>query len=445
MAKQKQVLHLRIEQDGKVLHRYLQGKDAFYIGKSHKNDVILIGEQFPKRHPLFVRKGDRYVMQLPPMADGEILAKNSRLRYADLIEHDLLPRGKGYFELEIKPGRMGYVFLNSTRIDYVYESKPVPTLDTSAFSPLHVFLKGLKEDLLFKTIAVFLFIINAGMLYALRDYMPEVKIQPIEKATQRLARFVLKAPEPPKPVTTSVASNEPTTEESASTEPKEPKKKESAKKDASPEPKKKVDPANLGVLALLGGTGESSSSNSVVDFLLNKDLATGLGEVTKSRKLTVGKSGTGTGGDEIDELLTSISTGGIDDILGGMDEEVETVSLSKKGEVQIERLGGVSGSEEAVGARNEQSLYEVLRANMGRLTYIYNKYLKRNPDFRGEMRVEVTIAANGRVVDVKLISSTMGNSEFEREILAAIRRFRYDPIASGTVKVVYPILFNRIQ
>ena len=226
--------------------------------------------------------------------------------------------------------------------------------------------------------------------------------------------------------------------------PKKAAPKKTPKKKAEAGQQKTVDPTNMGVLALLGGTGESNASNSVVDFLLSRDLATGLDEVTRTKKLTVGKSGSASD-DEVDDLLTTISTGGIDDILGNVGQEVETVTLSKKGEVQIEQLGGVSGSEEAVGARSEQSLYQVLRENMGRLTYIYNKYLKKNPNFRGELRVEVTIGADGRVTEVRIISSTMGNPSFEREILAAIRRFRYDPIATGSVKVIYPILFNRIQ
>ncbi len=446
MAKNRQqVLHLRIEQDGRVLHRYLKGKETFTVGKSPKNDLSLIGEHFPKQLPLFLPRGNGYLLQLPPHADGEILAKKSRLRYADLIEHGLLRRGKGCYQLEVRPGRMGYVILDGTRIDFVFEQKAPVMFKAAAFSPLHVFLKGLREDLLFKSIVLLLALLNAGALYALRDYVPARKVQPIEKATQRLARFVIKAPEPPAPVQAAVAMNEGGPEEGGVNEPKEPEAKEPTKKEASPQPKKRVDPSNMGVLALLGGTGESSSSNSVVDFLLSKDLATGLGEVTRSKKLTLGKSGSGGSDDQVDELLTSISTGGIDDLLGGIDDQVESVKLSKKGEVQIERLGGVSGSSEAVGARSEQSLYQVLRENMGRLTYIYNKYLKRNPNFRGEMRVEVTIGSDGRVTAVKLISSTMGDSNFEREILSAIRRFRYDPIPSGAVKVVYPILFNRIQ
>ncbi|RMD95419.1 MAG: hypothetical protein D6814_13200, partial [Calditrichaeota bacterium] len=245
MSKQNTILHLRIEQDGKVLHRYLNGKSPFYIGKSPKNDITLIGSQFPRRHPLFVPKGGYYVVQLPPMADGEILAKSSKLRFADLIEHELLPRGKGFYHLPIKPGRMGYIFLDSTRIDFVFEKKPVSLVKFPGFSPVRVFFKKLREDALFKGVVTLLLLINISGLYALRDYVPPPKKQAIEQATQRLAKFVIKAPEPPpkkpEPVlatnTPKGAKNEP-----EKAEPKQPDAKEPVKKEPVQPNKKTVDP-----------------------------------------------------------------------------------------------------------------------------------------------------------------------------------------------------------
>ena len=121
MSTDSQRLHLRIEQNGNVSHHYVKGKSAFYVGKNSKNDLALIGENYPKRHPLFLQKGKRYFLFLPPFAQGEIKANKSSLRFADLIEHDLLPRGRGFHTYEIKPGRMGYLFMDSARIYFLRE------------------------------------------------------------------------------------------------------------------------------------------------------------------------------------------------------------------------------------------------------------------------------------------------------------------------------------
>ena len=445
MSKEILVLHLRIEQNGTVQHYFLNGKKPFYIGKNPDNDLPLIGQQFPNRHPLFVPKSSGYTMRFPAFADGEIMAQNSTLRLSNLIEHDLLPKGNGYFSLDIMPGKMGYIFLDGARIDFAFENKPAPAPVEPfvGFDPLRVFIKSLKDDALFKGVVTALLLLNATALYNLRDYIPAAKERPaLEQATQRLARLVIKQPEvPPEPESRKInLAKETNTDSEAKS--KGPKPKRSPRRSAKP--KKAKNPSNLGVLALIGGSGQSNASNSVVDFLVSKDLAAGLSEVTSSKKLTVGRSGTG-GTDDTEDLLNSISSGSIDDIVGSMGNEVESVSLSKKGTVKVERLGSVSGSKEAVGARSEESLRDVLVQSMGRLTYIYNKYLKRNPKFRGELRLEITIASDGRVANVVVLSSSMGDPNFEREVVAAVRRFRYDPISRGSVKVVYPIVFSKVM
>ncbi|MFQ5633404.1 MAG: hypothetical protein ACE5I1_31950, partial [bacterium] len=176
MSTDSQILHLRIEQNGNVFHRYVKGKSAFYVGKSSKNDLALIGESYPKRHPLFLQKGRRYFLLLPPFAQGEIKANHSKLKFADIIEHDLLPRGRGFHTYEIKPGRMGYIFMDSARIDFLLErekSKEMaarPAIAFDGFNSRKVFWKHLKEDGLFKGTVAFLLILNIGALYGLRDY-----------------------------------------------------------------------------------------------------------------------------------------------------------------------------------------------------------------------------------------------------------------------------------
>jgi len=446
MSKEILVLHLRIEQNGTVQHHFLNGKKPFYIGKNPQNDLPLIGQQFPNRHPLFVPKSNGYTMRFPAFVDGEIKAQNSTLRLSSLVEHDLLPRGNGYFSLDIKPGKMGYIFLDGARIDFAFENKtaPAPVEPFAGFDPWRVFLKSLREDALFKGVVTALILLNSAVIYNLRDYIPAPKERPaLEQATQRLAKFVIKQPEqPPVPETRNINLAEETKTDANAAKAKGPKPKRSPKRSAAHQ--KAKNPSNLGVLALIGGTGQSNASNSVVDFLVSKDLAAGLNEVTSSKKLTVGRSGTGNSDDTAD-LLNSISSGNIDDIVGDIGSEVESVSLSKKGTVKVERLGSVKGSKEAVGARSEESLRDVLVQNMGRLTYIYNKYLKRNPEFRGELRLEVTIGQDGRVKNVIVLSSSMGNPNFEREIVAAVRHFRYDPISRGNVRVEYPIVFNKVM
>lgn len=445
MSMDSQILHLRIEQNGKIFHRYITGKKAFYVGKSSKNDLALIGEKYPNRHPLFLQKGKRYFLLLPPFAQGEVKANNSRLKFADLIEHDLLPRGKNFYTYEIKPGRMGFLFMDSARIDFLIEkakSKEMaarPAIAFEGFNSSRVFWKHLKEDALFKGIVAAMLLLNVGTLYALRDYIPAPKQKAdLDVVTQRLTRFVINTPTPPpEPVQatlsnrTEVPAEEPEQAEEQQPEPQKP-----------PEPvRKRPNPSNLGVLGLLTGSGESNQSNKVIDDLLKADLATSVDTNVRSGRLEVGSSDDGDS--DTDALLDVLAGGGIDDLIGDLSGQAESVALSDKGSVNIETIGEVTGSQEAIGARSEASLRDVLQKNMGRLTYIYNKYLRQNPEFRGLMRVIVTVEATGRVSSVELKSSNMGNAELEREIMNAIRRFKFDTIESGSLQVEYPLSFYK--
>lgn len=444
MSSDSQILHLRIEQNGKVSHRYVKGKSAFYVGKSAKNDLALIGERYPKRHPLFLQKGKRYFLLLPPFAQGEIKADKSRLKFADLIEHDLLPRGRGFYSYEIKPGRMGYIFMDSARIDFLLEREKAknmaarPAIAFDGFNSRKIFWKHLKEDALFKGTVAILLALNIGTLFGLRDYIPAPKKkQDLELVAQRLTRFIINTPKQPPPEPRPATLSNRTEAEDEELQVPEPQKPEPEKQ---PEPvRKRPNPSNLGVLALLTGSGESNQQNSVIQDLLKADLATSVGNDVRSGRLEVGKSGDGES--DTDALLDILAGGSIDDLIGDLSGEAESVALSEKGSVAIETIGEVSGSEEAIGARSETSLRDVLQKNMGRLTYIYNKYLRQNPEFRGLIRVVVTVAANGRVSNVELKSSNMSNPDFARDIMNAIRKFRYDTIESGSLQVEYPLSF----
>ena len=217
-----QILHLRIrQQGGKEAHRYLNGKDPFYIGKSPKNDLPLFGENYPKKHPLFFKKSGRYFMFFPIFAEGEVKAKNSQLRFSDLIEHGLLPKGNGYYSYEVKPGHMGYVFLDGTRIDFVMENKAavakkgVPAMEFDGFSPVKVFMRNLKDDVMFKGMVTILLLLNIVLLLGIKDYIPPPKKLPtIEDIADRI-QVTFTDPEPIEepPIETPIESEEEETPE----------------------------------------------------------------------------------------------------------------------------------------------------------------------------------------------------------------------------------------
>lgn len=204
-----------------------------------------------------------------------------------------------------------------------------------------------------------------------------------------------------------------------------------------------VDVNTIGVLGMLDGVSENGDDGAKIS--LNMQEADGVVKDLKmSRSLKVGRGHNSTG--QMDEnALEAISKQGkgIDDLIGRADAG-EGVAMRKKGRVNVERIGQMSGSKEAMGARSEESLRKVLTDNMGRLQYIYEKHLKTNPDIGGKVEVEVTINADGSVGSVNILKSEIAVPGLQQDILDAVRRWRYDAITSGNVKVVYPVVFVKM-
>lgn len=334
--------------------------------------------------------------------------------------------------------------------------------DFAAFSARRAFLNGLREDGMFRGILTGLLVFHFGLVQwasGLKLTLPPPEVN-VQKTIARVSKFIPKATvKPPEAkigrVETQVATGDSKKEDSDKQEQNSTKDKEGEKRgygEKTNDPGQGVDLSNVGVLKLLGGSGVSDNSSNLIESLVQKDLAEGLDQNGKKTKLSAGRSKTG-GGSDLDAILAAGILGegkggggaNIDDILKGDVGAQKSVNLEKKGRVNIEKLGEVSGSQEALGARGEESLRKVLNENMGRLKYIFEKYLKANPDIGGIVNVEVSINADGTVSKVVVMKSDIPIPEFQQEIVEAIRRWKYPPIASGIMRVVYPIGFVRMN
>ncbi|MCA9732255.1 MAG: TonB family protein [Deferribacteres bacterium] len=447
MSKQNRVLHLRIEQQGDIRHHYVRGKSTFTIGRDDRNNLRLQGNGFPGKHALFIAQDGQFLMQIPPGTQGEISTKNSSLRLSDLIDHELLPTRNGVYLLPVKPGKMGYVFFGTTRIDFVIEQNAPQVqqepIEFYGFNKRRLFWIRLKEDALFKGLVTGMILFNSSVLYTLKDYVPPPKPkQSAEDVVRRISRFII---EPPKVENTPIVNDikpidQEDEKEPEDNKPERAKKPERTKQQNTPPTQKRAAPAG-GLMALIGSSS-TNKTGSVAEKLLSNNLAAQLSTVSGSQGLTIGAKRN----DDLlnnDDIFGALASGGIEDLLGDPNGVETSVTLTKRPLVKLDRVESVKGSAEARGARSEGSLLDVIQANMGRLRFIYNRYLKRDPNFSGLMRVEVVIGPDGGVKTASVLSSNFGNSAFEQEIINAIKRFKYNSISQGEVTIVYPIGFTR--
>lgn len=484
-------LKLRIVRNGDVQERHLDVKESFAIGRGLDNDLALAGEGLPAKMRMFVPGANGYELRLPVNCKGEVATGNSRVSLSDLIAQDLLPKKDGFPTVALTVGKTGYVQIADARIEFGFDDSPIPKPapvfdeapathsparaaspgaprcsvqlgDFAAFSPSRVFLNSLREDGMFRGLLTGLLIFHFGLVQwasGLKLTLPPPELN-VQSTIARVSKFIPKAAvKPPEAqigrVEPKTAAGESKTEDNDKKEQNSTKEKEGEKKgygEKTGDPGQGVNLENVGVLKLLGGSGLSDNSSNLIESLVKKDLAQGLDQDGKKTKLSAGRSKTESGSD-LDAILAAGILGegkggggaGIDEILKGDIGAQKSVNLEKKGRVKIEKIGEVSGSQEALGARSEESLRKVLNENMGRLKYIFEKYLKTNPDIGGIVNVEVSINADGAVSKVTVMKSDIPIPEFQQEIVEAIRRWKYPPIASGIMRVVYPIGFVRMN
>ncbi len=438
MAKSVKQLLVKIEQSGKVSHRRLRKRDRLTIGQHPNNDVTIYGEHFPKRHDLFTRKNNHFQLNLNKHMRGEVHAGESRLSFRDMIAHHLLPLKKDSFTYPITEGKKGIIVAGDAKITFQFVDGTQEAAQTlpkfKGYSWMYATFKDLGRDLPFKIILILMIVLHAFILRYMNtlptDITPQVNAS---RVPERLAKIIVKNRQVGFKDKDSIVRRG---------------REDAEQTDIASKAKKgsETPPERQGILGLLTGVGGTGQSSPLADFLLDKGLVKELDEVMSTTALQIGRSpGTGKAGDDLNDLIAaSEAGGGIEDILGNVDQ-VESVSFGEKGRISVDRIGSMTGTGTGLGKRSEDSVRRVMLNYTGRLTYIYNKYLKHQPDLGGKMVVEVVIAASGAVSSVKLISSSLNKPEFEREILNFVRRWKYEAIDEGTVTVTYPLVFNKIS
>ncbi|UCE06230.1 MAG: TonB family protein, partial [bacterium] len=204
--------------------------------------------------------------------------------------------------------------------------------------------------------------------------------------------------------------------------------------------------ASAGLLGLIAGSGPSGKSSSIVDALVDKGLVADLNNIVGSgTNLKVTKGANKNDIDPLDQLIGTGGSGGIDDFLSALEDDVPQVTLTKKAKVDLVKPSKMTGSKEALGQRTEQSIMNVVLGRQGRITYLYEKYLKREPNLRGKISIEFTIAANGFVTSAQIIESTISHPDLERDLLNLIKRLKFDPIPSGNVTTIFPFQFSKVN
>jgi TonB family protein len=195
----------------------------------------------------------------------------------------------------------------------------------------------------------------------------------------------------------------------------------------------------------------SSSSLSSYDLLSSKfakDIDKVMNQVsglTKTGQTRLGqRRGRVDGG--WNEGYSAGGSGGVDDLLGGLwgGEGSGGLNLQAKGGLGLKApsASDIDMGQET-GQRSTESILRVIRQHTPGLRHTYNKFLKTNPGFKGKVTLKFTIAPSGSIIELALMSSTTGVSEFDQEIRNKVKTWRFEPVKGRSNDVVtVPFTFS---
>lgn len=94
------------------------------------------------------------------------------------------------------------------------------------------------------------------------------------------------------------------------------------------------------------------------------------------------------------------------------------------------------------GSRSAADIMKVVRQRTPGLRHVYNKFLKKKPDFQGKVALKFTIAPGGEIISISIASSTTGYSEFDNEIKTAVSRWKFNKVNAGNTTITVPFTFS---
>lgn len=200
---------------------------------------------------------------------------------------------------------------------------------------------------------------------------------------------------------------------------------------------------NAGLLGILkGGAGSGAVSNvfgpgglgTGVNNALGGLRGTAMGDAGGAGGL--GSRGTGAGGGGSSLGIGGLGTHGHGRGSGGGYGNVKLGGGGKR------RTRLVPGRTIIKGALSKSEIGRVIRRNLSRFKYCYEKQLNANPNLAGKISVYFTIAPTGSVANATVRESSMKDAKVEGCVTKTMRTLKFPkPKGGGIVVVTYPFVF----
>ncbi|MDH5356118.1 MAG: TonB family protein [Gammaproteobacteria bacterium] len=196
--------------------------------------------------------------------------------------------------------------------------------------------------------------------------------------------------------------------------------------------------AESGLLAL---------SNELADLMETDDISSMVGGAVKSvissattsqksQRLLLADSSQGSGGVDNEQYAT---------VVGKTIASKREISAVKQSLISTETVDKSRNQSKTTnrttGVRAEESVILIFDRNKSKLFSLYNRARRTNPNLKGKIILEITIAPSGKVTNIEIVSSELNDSKLEAGLLKRIKSFNFGAEKVEQVTVTYPIDF----
>lgn len=259
--------------------------------------------------------------------------------------------------------------------------------------------------------------------------MPERSPEDIPEIPQRFARLLLERKVlPPPPVVRN--EPEPVSEQMAREQPKPVEVPPEVVPDRVEKVRERASKA--GLLPFAEILADLRSNKAVASVISNSQLSQGSGIAKRTQRAVITSKVAG-GSDGIRTSGFSRDTGG-----GGLNGRDTTTVVSTIG---VGGGGGGGSGRGGVAGRSLEEIEMVFDRNKGAIFALYNRALRKDPALQGKLVLRLTISPDGRVTFCEVVSSELGDAEFERKLVMRVKMFRFDAKDVASFTATKPIDF----
>ena len=139
---------------------------------------------------------------------------------------------------------------------------------------------------------------------------------------------------------------------------------------------------------------------------------------------------------------TGINTSGFNQSVGDAVETDHTAQeVAAVEEVNTQKQGTANQRTSSKPQRSLEDVQLVLDQNKGAIYALYQRALRKDPGLRGKVVLEITIAPDGTVDEVKIISSELEAPSLMKRLTRRVKLFKFGDKPVETLVVTYPIDF----